>query len=115
MKRFKLLIGVVIVMSLTIAPQAFAAKYKKFGVDQRHEAVQRELHTIKTSSKKFHWKMVMPWSKGLLFYDIAQHFADTVKLASGGRLDIKCLLRRRTGPRHADLRRRQQGRGPGRP
>ena len=89
MKRFKLLIGVVIVMSLTIAPQAFAAKYKKFGVDQRHEAVQRELHTIKTSSKKFHWKMVMPWSKGLLFYDFAQHFADTVKLASGGRLDIK--------------------------
>jgi TRAP-type mannitol/chloroaromatic compound transport system substrate-binding protein len=33
--------------------------------------------------------MVMPWSKGLLFFDMAQHFADTVKLASGGRLDIK--------------------------
>jgi TRAP-type mannitol/chloroaromatic compound transport system substrate-binding protein len=31
----------------------------------------------------------MPWSKGLLFYDMAQHFADSVKLASGGRLDIK--------------------------
>ena len=31
----------------------------------------------------------MPWSKGLLFYDVAQHFADSVKLASGGRLDIK--------------------------
>ncbi|MDH3359995.1 MAG: TRAP transporter substrate-binding protein DctP, partial [Desulfobulbaceae bacterium] len=27
--------------------------------------------------------------KGLLFYDMAQHFADSVKLASGGRLDIK--------------------------
>ena len=26
----------------------------------------------------------MPWSKGLLFYDMAQHFADSVKLASGG-------------------------------
>jgi TRAP-type mannitol/chloroaromatic compound transport system substrate-binding protein len=33
--------------------------------------------------------MVMPWSKGLLFYDMAQHFADSVALASGGRLDIK--------------------------
>ncbi|MEJ2700657.1 MAG: TRAP transporter substrate-binding protein DctP, partial [Desulfuromonadales bacterium] len=89
MKRFKLLVGLLIALSLTLAPQAFAAKYKKFGVDQRHEAVKRELHTIKTSNKKFHWKMVMPWSKGLLFYDFAQHFADTVKLASGGRLDIK--------------------------
>jgi TRAP-type mannitol/chloroaromatic compound transport system substrate-binding protein len=33
--------------------------------------------------------MVMPWSKGLLFYDLAVHFCDTVRLASGGRLDIK--------------------------
>jgi TRAP-type mannitol/chloroaromatic compound transport system substrate-binding protein len=33
--------------------------------------------------------MVMPWSKGLLFYDVAQHFADSVRLASGGRLDIQ--------------------------
>jgi TRAP-type mannitol/chloroaromatic compound transport system substrate-binding protein len=33
--------------------------------------------------------MVMPWSKGLLFYDIASHFADSVRLASAGRLDIK--------------------------
>jgi TRAP-type mannitol/chloroaromatic compound transport system substrate-binding protein len=33
--------------------------------------------------------MVMPWSKGLLFYDLAQHFADSVELASGGRLSIK--------------------------
>jgi TRAP-type mannitol/chloroaromatic compound transport system substrate-binding protein len=31
----------------------------------------------------------MPWSKGLLFYDIAVHFADSVRLASAGRLDIK--------------------------
>lgn len=89
MQRCKLLIGMALALSLTLAPQAFAAKHEKFGVDQRHEDVKRELHTVKTSSKKFHWKMVMPWSKGLLFYDIAQHFADTVKLASGGRLDIK--------------------------
>jgi len=31
----------------------------------------------------------MPWSKGLLFYDVAVHFADSVRLASAGRLDIK--------------------------
>ncbi|HRF44024.1 MAG TPA: TRAP transporter substrate-binding protein DctP, partial [Candidatus Competibacteraceae bacterium] len=31
----------------------------------------------------------MPWTEGLLFYDMAQHFADTVALASGGRLEIK--------------------------
>ncbi len=47
------------------------------------------MRSIKTSDSEFKWKMVMPWSKGLLFYDIAQHFADSVKLASGGRLDIK--------------------------
>ena len=31
----------------------------------------------------------MPWTDGILFYDMAQHFADTVALASGGRLRIK--------------------------
>ncbi len=41
------------------------------------------------SNEEFRWKMVMPWSKGLLFYDMAQHFADSVELASGGRLEIK--------------------------
>lgn len=67
----------------------FAAKRAKFGEDIRHTQVKKKLLTIKTSNKKFHWKMVMPWSKGLLFYDIARHFADTVQLASGGRLKIK--------------------------
>jgi TRAP-type mannitol/chloroaromatic compound transport system substrate-binding protein len=33
--------------------------------------------------------MVTTWTKGLLFHDYAVHFADTVRLASGGRLDIK--------------------------
>jgi TRAP-type mannitol/chloroaromatic compound transport system substrate-binding protein len=89
MKRFRLVVGLLMALSLALAPQAFAAKKEKFGIDKRHEEVQKELRTIKTSDKKFHWKMVMPWSKGLLFYDVAQHFADTVKLASGGRLDIK--------------------------
>ena len=64
-----------------------AGKREKFGVDKRHEEVARL--SVKPSTQTFHWKMVMPWSKGLLFYDIAVHFCDTVRLASGGRLVIK--------------------------
>ncbi len=89
MKKFRLFIGLALILTLALAPNAFAAKREKFGTDKRHEEVKKELRTIKTSDKKFRWKMVMPWSKGLLFYDMAQHFADSVKLASGGRLDIK--------------------------
>ena len=89
MKQFRILIGLVLILTLALAPNAFAAKREKFGVDKRHEEVKRELRTIKPSTETFRWKMVMPWSKGLLFYDMAQHFADSVALASGGRLEIK--------------------------
>jgi len=64
-----------------------AAKREKFGVDSRHQSAERV--KFKPSTEKIRWKMVMPWSKGLLFYDIAVHFADSVRLASAGRLDIK--------------------------
>ena len=89
MRKMKLIVGLLVILSMALAPTAFAAKREKFGVDKRHEEVKKELRTIKTSDAEFKWKMVMPWSKGLLFYDVAQHFADSVKLASGGRLDIK--------------------------
>lgn len=89
MKRFKLLVCLLTALALLAAPQAFAAKKEKFGVDKRHEEVKKELRTIKPSKETFRWKMVMPWPKGLIWYDVAQHFSDTVKLASGGRLDIK--------------------------
>ncbi|HMB15975.1 MAG TPA: TRAP transporter substrate-binding protein DctP [Pelovirga sp.] len=89
MNRFRMLIGLVLILTLALAPNAFAAKRDKFGVDKRHEEVKRELRTIKPSTETFRWKMVMPWSKGLLFFDMAQHFADSVALASGGRLEIK--------------------------
>ncbi len=59
----------------------------KFGSDPRHEEAKRIDYEV--SDKKVRWKMVMPWSKGLLFYDVAQHFADSVRLASAGRLDIR--------------------------
>jgi len=89
MKRISIVAAWVMTVALVCAPQAFAAKREKFGVDKRHEAVKKELRTIKPSKENFRWKMVTPWSKGLLFQDYAQHFADTVALASGGRLEIK--------------------------
>ncbi len=56
-------------------------------VDTRHNtAVNIE---FQTSQETFAWKMVMPWSKELLFYNIAVHFCDSVRLASAGRLDIQ--------------------------
>lgn len=64
-----------------------AEKREKFGEDPRHKEAKRI--DFEASTEKIRWKMVMPWSKGLLFYDIAVHFADSVRLASGGRLDIK--------------------------
>lgn len=63
------------------------AAREKFGVDSRHKEAKRV--KFKPSDEKFRWKMAMPWSKGLLFYDMAVHFADSVRLASAGRLDIK--------------------------
>lgn len=60
---------------------------QKFGADDRIEQVKNL--KVSTSDQKHRWKMVLPWSKGLLFYDMAVHFCDTVRLASGGRLDIK--------------------------
>jgi len=84
------IITAVVALALTFGASAGqAAKREKFGADKRHEEVKKELRTIKPSTETFHWKMVMPWSKGLLFYDMAQHFADSVELASGGRLKIK--------------------------
>jgi TRAP-type mannitol/chloroaromatic compound transport system substrate-binding protein len=80
------ILGLLLIISLSAAP-AFAQKREKFGVDKRHDTAKRV--TFKTSNKKIRWKMVMPWSKGLLFYDFAVHFADSVRLASAGRLDIK--------------------------
>ena len=72
---------------LFICGNSYAEKREKFGEDPRHKEANRV--SFKTSQENIKWKMVMPWSKGLLFYDIAVHFADSVRLASAGRLDIK--------------------------
>lgn len=87
MKKIRILLGLVILLSLLFAPHAMAQKREKFGIDKRHEETRRV--KIETSNKTFRWKMVTPWSKGILWHDFAQHFADSVRLASGGRLDIR--------------------------
>ena len=85
------LVACLFTLSLFLNPStADAAKRAKFGTDARHTAVKHL--KVKTSNEKpIRWKMVMPWSKGLLFFDYAQHFADSVRLTSGGRLNIKCF------------------------
>ncbi len=77
----------VLIICLSVNFAQAAEKRGKFGVDKRHAEAKRV--KFKPSDEKIRWKMVMPWSKGLLFYDIAVHFADSVRLASAGRLDIK--------------------------
>ena len=87
MKRiFTIALTLLVATGLTLS-SASAAKREKFGSDPRHKDAKRV--KFKTSDENIRWKMVMPWSKGLLFYDIAVHFADSVRLASAGRLDIK--------------------------
>jgi TRAP-type mannitol/chloroaromatic compound transport system substrate-binding protein len=88
MKKFvKISLAFMLVFVLTVTFTHAASKRGKFGTDERHAVAKRV--KFKPSTEKIRWKMVMPWSKGLLFYDIAVHFADSVRLASAGRLDIK--------------------------
>ena len=88
MKRFFAISVCVLIAVCLITSFSFAAeKREKFGVDKRSDMAKRV--KFKPSTDKIRWKMVMPWSKGLLFYDIAAHFCDSVRLASAGRLDIK--------------------------
>lgn len=61
-------------------------KATKFGEDPRALAWKGKKWT--TSNQTFRWRMSDPWG-GLIFHDIAVHFADSVRAASGGRLDIK--------------------------
>jgi len=90
MKR-SLSILVILILALALGMNtAFAQEKKKrekFGSDPRAEIAKRV--DFKTSDEKIRWKMVMPWDKGILFFDIASHFCDSVRLASAGRLDIK--------------------------
>lgn len=58
-----------------------------FGVDKRHEQWKGKKWTA--SSKKFRWRMVELWPSEHLLHQWSRHFCDSVRAASGGRLDIK--------------------------
>ncbi|MBR9981662.1 MAG: TRAP transporter substrate-binding protein DctP [Desulfatitalea sp.] len=83
---FSCLLLVCFTSGLALA-QAQKKERAKFGVDQRAASAQRV--NFKPSTENHRWSMVMPWSKGLLFYDIASHMADSIRLASAGRLNIR--------------------------
>jgi TRAP-type mannitol/chloroaromatic compound transport system substrate-binding protein len=76
-----------IALALCFLTSTSYAKREKFGSDPRHDMAKRV--KFKASTDNVRWKMVMPWSKGLLFYDIATHFCDTVRLLTAGNFDIK--------------------------
>ncbi len=61
-------------------------KIEKFGEDKR--AIEWKNKKWTTSNKTFTWRISDPWG-GLNFAEITKHFCDSVRAASGGRLDIK--------------------------
>ena len=103
MKRaLTLLLALALTVGFSLSDASAGEQREKFGVDPRHKIAERV--TFKPSTEKIRWKMVMPWSKGLLFYDIAAHFCDSVR-ASGVRRSTghQTLFRQRTGASHAEL------------
>ena len=75
-------------LALGAAGDSFAKKkYEKFGKDDRHDEWAKK--KWETSKKTIKWRMTGPWTTGILFYDMMEHFADSVRAASGGRLQIK--------------------------
>ena len=71
MKRFFAISVCVLLAVCLITSFSFAAeKREKFGVDKRSDMAKRVKFKPSTE-EKVRWKMVMPWSKGLLFYDFA--------------------------------------------
>jgi TRAP-type mannitol/chloroaromatic compound transport system substrate-binding protein len=80
----------VVLLALAFASPGLAqvksAKFRKFGEDKRALAWKNKKWT--TSEKKITWRISDPWGS-LNFAEITKHFCDTVRAASGGRLDIK--------------------------
>jgi TRAP-type mannitol/chloroaromatic compound transport system substrate-binding protein len=81
-----LLFGTIVATSSFAQEKKPAKKVVKFGEDQRAKEWKGKRWT--TSTKKFTWRASDPWG-GLLFHDFLIHFADSVRAASGGRLNIK--------------------------
>ncbi len=92
MKKLGLAVLVIFVAAAFVAGAPFNSfaqqkqKIEKFGEDKRIKEWANK--KWETSNKKITMRMSDPWG-GLNFHDISQHFADSVRAASGGRLDIK--------------------------
>lgn len=95
MKRFSAVwVIVALVMSAMLVSATYVVaqqaqqkpKIEKFGEDKR--ALEWKDKQWTTSDKKFQWRITDPWG-GLNFAEITKHFCDSVRAASGGRLDIK--------------------------
>ena len=67
MRKMKLIVGLLVILSMALAPTAFAAKREKFGADKRHEEVKKELRTIKPSTKNSSGRWSCHGPKGCCF------------------------------------------------
>ncbi len=82
-----LVLALMLIGTQVVAQQAEKkSKIEKFGEDKR--AIEWKDKQWTTSDKKFQWRITDPWG-GLNFAEITKHFCDSVRAASGGRLDIK--------------------------
>ncbi|MFN3534920.1 MAG: TRAP transporter substrate-binding protein [Desulfatiglandales bacterium] len=82
-----LVVALMFIGTQVVAQQAEKkSKIEKFGEDKR--AIEWKDKKWTTSDKKFQWRITDPWG-GLNFAEITKHFCDSVRAASGGRLDIK--------------------------
>jgi TRAP-type mannitol/chloroaromatic compound transport system substrate-binding protein len=85
---FALPVALSLILGTLLPAPGFAQKEgEKFGVDKRAQEWKRK--RFKTSQERIRWKMVETWNSGNLFHDIANHFCDSVRATSGGRLDIR--------------------------
>ncbi len=91
MRKFGVLVAIAVAVAFTLTMatgEVWAAK-KKYQLnmkDRELAAWKKQKH--ETSKKVIRWKMSDPWG-GLKLHDVSLHFAEAVKAASGGRLQIK--------------------------
>ncbi len=79
MKKFKFLIGLVLISSLTMAPNAFSAKREKFGADKRHAEVHDMGHHHGAAYGTVHIWTLICLSLGILGPNERAYLGDDLK------------------------------------